>query len=469
VLRLGAYQLLFGGVPAHAAVSARWPRTGRVRGFVNAILRRVAADAVVEWPDLATRLSYPDWIVARLRTELGGADAVAALERMNEPPPVTTRRTATCRTGRRSGWPNWCRPAPATGWPTLCAAPAARPPAMAEAGAFVAGLELRSGRAGLVAANARGSGSSSRRWRSSPATARGHRCAPERSTGCWSTPRAPTSGPCAGGRTPAGASSRTTSTAWSPCHAPAGGGAPLVGAGGVLVYSVCTLTAAESIDHGDGGWPVLEPAVRAVAAVRAGRPHPAAGRGHRRHDRASLPSAGMSDDAPLRAKVLTVSDGVVHGTGGPLGRGPGGALDGGPATKSWSTMAVCRRRRVRGCCAHGHVRRVRRVIVSTGGTGFAPRDLTPEGTPGRDRAGGPRAGRGHAPREPPRADCRAGIAGVRGQAIVLNTPGSPKGCVEQLGRRARRPAPRPAAARRGAHGSLDPRNTAGAADARHVT
>ena len=91
LLRLGAYQLLFAGVPAHAAVHdtvALAP--GRATGFVNAILRRVAA-APVEWPDVATRLSYPDWIVDRLMAELGEADAVAALERMNEPPPVTTR------------------------------------------------------------------------------------------------------------------------------------------------------------------------------------------------------------------------------------------------------------------------------------------------------------------------------------------------------------------------------------------
>ena len=51
LLRLGAYQLDFAGVPAHAAVSARpwsWRRSGS-RGFVNAVLRRVAATPMV-WP-----------------------------------------------------------------------------------------------------------------------------------------------------------------------------------------------------------------------------------------------------------------------------------------------------------------------------------------------------------------------------------------------------------------------------------
>ena len=42
------------------------------------------------WPNDAVRLSYPDWIVERLRAELG-ADAVPALSRMNEPAPVSVR------------------------------------------------------------------------------------------------------------------------------------------------------------------------------------------------------------------------------------------------------------------------------------------------------------------------------------------------------------------------------------------
>ena len=91
LLRLGAYQLLFGGVAAHAAVSATVNLAPpRVRGFVNAILRRISAGPI-RWDDDATRLSYPDWIVERLRAELGAEDAVVALERMNEPPSVHER------------------------------------------------------------------------------------------------------------------------------------------------------------------------------------------------------------------------------------------------------------------------------------------------------------------------------------------------------------------------------------------
>src|SRR3546814_11704386 len=79
------------GMAPHAAVG----ETGGVaakaaRGLVNAVLRRVADNPVV-WPDDATRLSYPDWVVDALTTDLGHADALAALEVMNTTPPVTER------------------------------------------------------------------------------------------------------------------------------------------------------------------------------------------------------------------------------------------------------------------------------------------------------------------------------------------------------------------------------------------
>jgi 16S rRNA (cytosine967-C5)-methyltransferase len=89
-LRLGTYQLL-NGTPAHAAVGetvAAAPQ--RARGLVNAVLRRVA-DNPTEWPDDATRLSYPDWIVDRLSTDLGSDAAMAALTRMNQPATANAR------------------------------------------------------------------------------------------------------------------------------------------------------------------------------------------------------------------------------------------------------------------------------------------------------------------------------------------------------------------------------------------
>lgn len=91
LLRLGAYQLKWLEVPAHAAVSQTVDMTPhRARGLVNAVLRKIS-NRFVQWPDLATELSYPDWIVERLAADLGENAAEDALRRMNEPPPVTVR------------------------------------------------------------------------------------------------------------------------------------------------------------------------------------------------------------------------------------------------------------------------------------------------------------------------------------------------------------------------------------------
>jgi 16S rRNA (cytosine967-C5)-methyltransferase len=95
-LRLGAYQLLH-DTPAHAAVAstvdAVGARSPRARGFVNANLRALTR-LPKPWPeptDDAVALSYPDWLVARLGDELGRDDARAALTAMNEPAAVTLR------------------------------------------------------------------------------------------------------------------------------------------------------------------------------------------------------------------------------------------------------------------------------------------------------------------------------------------------------------------------------------------
>ncbi len=72
------------------------------------------------------------------------------------------------------------------------------------------------------------------------------------------------------------------------------------------------------------------------------------------------------------------------------------------------------------------------VIVSTGGTGFAPRDQTPEGT--REVIERDAPGLAEAMRLTSRLGrLSRAVAGIRGQAIILNTPGSPKGAAECLG------------------------------------
>lgn len=94
-LRLGTYQIGWTRIPPHAAVSETVNEVrGRGRSVVNAVLRRVATDftnGLVAWPDLATQLSYPDWIVDRLTRDLGRDRAVAALKKMNEAAAPSTR------------------------------------------------------------------------------------------------------------------------------------------------------------------------------------------------------------------------------------------------------------------------------------------------------------------------------------------------------------------------------------------
>jgi molybdenum cofactor synthesis domain-containing protein len=139
----------------------------------------------------------------------------------------------------------------------------------------------------------------------------------------------------------------------------------------------------------------------------------------------------MTTHTPLFAKVLTVSDGVVAGT---------------RVDTSGSALAEVLER-------HGFVVVERRVVadgadnvaaalrsltegfaglvVSTGGTGFAPRDQTPEGTRAVIEREAP--GIAEAMRlVSPLGRLSRGVAGVVGQCIVCNAPGSPKGCVEQL-------------------------------------
>ena len=71
------------------------------------------------------------------------------------------------------------------------------------------------------------------------------------------------------------------------------------------------------------------------------------------------------------------------------------------------------------------------LIVTTGGTGFGPRDLTPEGTKrvvDREAPGLAEAMR----LVNPLGRLSRGVAGTINQTLVLNTPGSPKGAIECL-------------------------------------
>jgi molybdopterin adenylyltransferase len=75
------------------------------------------------------------------------------------------------------------------------------------------------------------------------------------------------------------------------------------------------------------------------------------------------------------------------------------------------------------------------LILTTGGTGLAPRDVTPEATRAvleRDAPGIPEAMRRAVQPAFPRAALSRGVAGVRGTALIVNLPGSPGGVRDGL-------------------------------------
>ncbi len=72
-----------------------------------------------------------------------------------------------------------------------------------------------------------------------------------------------------------------------------------------------------------------------------------------------------------------------------------------------------------------------RLVLTTGGTGVAPRDVTPEATlevVDRDVPGLAEAIRADARSRTPHALLSRGVAGIRNRTLVVNLPGSPGGC-----------------------------------------
>ncbi|MGH9243556.1 MAG: MogA/MoaB family molybdenum cofactor biosynthesis protein [Acidimicrobiales bacterium] len=136
--------------------------------------------------------------------------------------------------------------------------------------------------------------------------------------------------------------------------------------------------------------------------------------------------------ADLVAKVLTVSDGVVAGTRDDRS---GAALE---QMLGDAGFAVLDRRVVADGVESVAAALVdlaadfAGLVVTTGGTGFGPRDLTPEGTRrviDREAPGLAEAMRLFSPL----GRLSRAIAGTRGRALIINTPGSSKGAVETLG------------------------------------
>ena len=75
------------------------------------------------------------------------------------------------------------------------------------------------------------------------------------------------------------------------------------------------------------------------------------------------------------------------------------------------------------------------LVLTTGGTGFSPRDVTPEATMGvmeRATPGIPELMRAESTKITPRGCLSRGVAGIRGRTLILNLPGSPKAATENF-------------------------------------
>ena len=131
----------------------------------------------------------------------------------------------------------------------------------------------------------------------------------------------------------------------------------------------------------------------------------------------------------MRAAVLTVSDGVAHGiredkSGDLLAdllSGEGYEVVRGVVPDERDAIADAIERMAADA----------RLVLTTGGTGVAPRDVTPEATRtvlDRDAPGIAEAIRADSIAKTPHGLLSRGAAGVRGSALVVNLPGSPGGC-----------------------------------------
>jgi molybdenum cofactor synthesis domain-containing protein len=138
----------------------------------------------------------------------------------------------------------------------------------------------------------------------------------------------------------------------------------------------------------------------------------------------------------IRIAVVTVSDSAVAGTredrSGPAVRERAGSFGWTVSVvelapdDSYQIAAVLRRLADSGEVA---------VILTTGGTGVALRDVTPEATRGvieREIPGLGELMRSEGRKFTPHAVLSRGLAGVRGRTLIVNLPGSPKGAVESL-------------------------------------
>ena len=141
----------------------------------------------------------------------------------------------------------------------------------------------------------------------------------------------------------------------------------------------------------------------------------------------------MTDRAPRSVLVSTASDGAAAGVREDTS---GGVIEGRLAglgfrvdrrllpDEQWAIEEAL----VEGAAAHD-------LVVTTGGTGLTPRDVTPQATLAvvdYEVPGLAEAMRATGRAVTPLADLSRAVAGVRGRCLIVNLPGSPKGALESL-------------------------------------
>jgi cyclic pyranopterin phosphate synthase len=127
--------------------------------------------------------------------------------------------------------------------------------------------------------------------------------------------------------------------------------------------------------------------------------------------------------------VLTVSDGVHHGTREDRSGDTLAALLVGEGFEVERRVVPDEADRI--AAAIAELARGSALVLTTGGTGFAPRDVTPEATRSvieREAPGIAEAIRADARARTPHALLSRGAAGLYGSTLVVNLPGSPGGC-----------------------------------------
>ncbi len=247
LLRMGTYQLLETRIPPHAAVSTTVSVAPRkFQGMVNAVLRRVVRAGAPQWPDEPTRLSYPDWIHEVLTSDLGVDTAVRVLEAMNRPATSHRRGDGYVQDISSQQVVEAMEVAPGDLVADLCAAPGGKATALARRGAQVVALDIRPGRARVTQQNSRRLGASS------VAVLVGDGREPPLRAGCFDVVLV--DAPCSG----LGVLRRRPDARWRIARTDVPrlaelqlhllcSAVDLLRPGGRLVYSVCTLTSAETL------------------------------------------------------------------------------------------------------------------------------------------------------------------------------------------------------------------------------